>query len=83
MFEADNSVHTRFDRFDEKIGRQNEGMMHLYYMIKKEHPPSAEQQSFFEGGQEGGGGSSTAGGSGSDQGKEKAKKILKLLNKNP
>ena len=66
MFEADNAVHTRFDRFDEKINHLNEGMMHIYNMNKKEHPPSAEHQSFFEGGQGGGGGGSIAGGLGSE-----------------
>ena len=42
MFEADNYIHLRFDRVDERLEHLSEGMMHLYYMIKKEHPPSAE-----------------------------------------
>ena len=65
MFEADNSVHFRFDRVDEMLEHLNEGMMHLYYMITKKHLHSAKHQSFFEGGPGGGGGGSAGGGSGS------------------
>ncbi|KAL8155324.1 hypothetical protein AgCh_000633 [Apium graveolens] len=48
---------SRFLKIEKGMEHHNEGMKHLYFMIKNSHCPNEEQRTFFEGPSDGGSGS--------------------------